>query len=89
MRGTVLMALAAAVLFTAAMTANRVEATTAATSSIGGAASSRPLREAAIVCGGNGCNPVHTKAQQRRKFKSLDYTKPLKQGRLFSAAGIA
>ena len=38
------------------------------------------LREAAIVCGGNGCNPVHTKADKRRKFQPLGYTKPIKQG---------
>lgn len=32
------------------------------------------VREAAaIICGGNGCNPVHTKAQKKRKFKSLGH----------------
>ncbi|MGC1780380.1 MAG: hypothetical protein WBB34_20795 [Xanthobacteraceae bacterium] len=28
---------------------------------------------AAIVCGGNGCNPVHTKAQKKRKFQTLGH----------------
>ena len=37
------------------------------------------MHEAAIICGGNGCNPVHTKADKRRKFKTLEYTKPLSQ----------
>lgn len=32
------------------------------------------VREAAaIVCGGNGCNPVHTKAQKKRKFQTLGH----------------
>ncbi|MGB7078419.1 MAG: hypothetical protein WBD53_14620 [Xanthobacteraceae bacterium] len=32
------------------------------------------VREAAaIICGGNGCNPVHTKAQKKRKFKTLGH----------------
>ena len=39
------------------------------------AAMNPPLvREAAaIVCGGNGCNPVHTKAQKKRKFQTLGH----------------
>ena len=39
------------------------------------AAMNQPLvREAAaIVCGGNGCNPVHTKAQKKRKFQTLGH----------------
>jgi len=35
------------------------------------------VHEAAIVCGGTGCNPVQTKAVKRRKFKPLGYTKPI------------
>lgn len=31
------------------------------------------VREAAIVCGGNGCNTVQTKAQKRRKFQTLGH----------------
>ena len=38
------------------------------------APASGPLvREAAIVCGGNGCNPVHTKAEKKRKFQTLGH----------------
>jgi hypothetical protein len=50
----------------------------AGSSSVGHASTSL-VREAAIVCGGNGCNPVHTKSEQRRKFKTLEYTKPVRQ----------
>ena len=31
------------------------------------------VREAAIVCGGNGCNPVQTKAQRKQKFQTLGH----------------
>ena len=41
------------------------------------------------MCGGNGCNPVHTKAQQKRKYQPLGYTKPLRQSLVFSFTGIA
>ena len=39
----------------------------------GAAAAPAPIREAAIVCGGNGCAPVQTKAQQKRKFQPLGH----------------
>jgi len=55
------------------MLASRAEALTATTPSAIAAATSRLVREAAIVCGGNGCNPVHTKAQQKRKFQTLGH----------------
>lgn len=70
-------ALAAAAVFTIGMTDERSAAMTAATPSLAGAASPALVREAAIVCGGNGCNPVHTKSQKRQKFKPLEYTKPV------------
>ena len=37
------------------------------------AAAATPVREAAIVCGGNGCGPVQTKAPQKRKFQPLGH----------------
>jgi hypothetical protein len=80
MHKTFVTALAAATLFAVALPANRAEAIPAATPSAVGIAHSSvtPLvREAAIICGGNGCNPVHTKAVKRSKFKPLDYTKPV------------
>jgi hypothetical protein len=35
--------------------------------------------EAAMLCGGNGCNVIQTKPMQHRKFMPLGYTKPLQQ----------
>jgi hypothetical protein len=57
--------------------------------SLVGNASASFVREAAIVCGGNGCNPVHTRAEQKRKFKTLEYTKPVRQSATSSFTGIA
>jgi hypothetical protein len=34
---------------------------------------------AAVLCGGNGCNVIETKPLKRRKFLPLGYTKPLPQ----------
>ena len=77
MHKILLTALAASGFLTIAMTDQRSAAVTAATPSLAGAASSSLVRTAAIVCGGNGCNPVHTKSQKRQKFKPLEYTKPV------------
>jgi len=79
MHKTILTALAAATIFSGGMSVSRAEATTVATPSIVGVASSPQVREAAIICGGNGCNVVQTKQQKRRKFMPLGYTKPLPQ----------
>lgn len=87
MRKTFLTALAAATIFSIGMPANRAVAAAVTAPSV--VASSSLVREATIICGGNGCNPVHTKAAKRRKFKSLDYTKPLPQSGISSCAGIA
>jgi hypothetical protein len=73
MHKTILTALAAATIFSGGMPVSRAEATTAATPSIVGVASSPQVREAAIICGGNGCNPIQTKAQKRRKFQTLGH----------------
>jgi hypothetical protein len=89
MHKTFLTAFAAATIFSIGLPANRAVAMTATTSSVVGVANSSLIREAAIVCGGNGCNPVHTKAQTKRKFKSLEYTKPLRQSVISAIAGIA
>lgn len=35
--------------------------------------------EAAVLCGGNGCNVIQTKPLQHHKFMPLGYTKPLGQ----------
>ena len=82
-----LTALAAATLFSVGMPTTRADATAiAAPSTVG---TSRLVHEAAIICGGNGCNPVHTKADKRRKFQPLGYTKPVKQSALSSHAATA
>ena len=31
------------------------------------------VQVAAIVCGGNGCNPIHTKIEKKRKFQTLGH----------------
>ena len=69
---TLLTALAAATILAAGLPANRAAATTAAASAHG-MASANLIREAAVVCGGHGCNPVQTKAQKRRKFQPLGH----------------
>ena len=88
MRTTFLTALAAVTVLSYGVFASRAEAVTAARPSTHGVAShggashgvasldgtsASLVREAAIVCGGNGCNPVHTKAQQKRKFQTLGH----------------
>lgn len=45
--------------------------------------------DAAVICGGNGCNPIHTKSEKRRQYKPLGYTKPIRQSVISSSAGIA
>ena len=70
---TLLTALAAATILAGALPINRAEAMTVAAVSAPGIASASFIREAAVVCGGNGCNPVQTKAQKRRKFKPLGH----------------
>jgi len=68
-----LTALAAAIILTVGMPAKRAGAAAAPTPLLVSAATSPLVREAAIVCGGNGCNPVHTKAQTKRKFQTLGH----------------
>jgi hypothetical protein len=70
MHKPVLSALAAATLFAIAMPL------APATPSV---AQSSLVHEALIVCGGNGCNPVHTRVEKRQKFKPLEYTKPVRK----------
>jgi hypothetical protein len=77
MHKTFLTVLAAATIAVIAMPIHKAAATASATPQLAGVPSSPLVREAAIVCGGNGCNPVHTRAQKRSKFKPLDYTKPV------------
>lgn len=71
-RGFVAVALCAAGLagMRAAAATVTVPAKTTATLA---APSAPPIREAAIVCGGNGCNAVQTKAAKRRKFQTLGH----------------
>ena len=71
---TVLTAIVAATILAGGLPVDRGDT---AAASAHGIANARLIREAAIVCGGNGCNTVQTKAQKRRKFKPLGYTKPI------------
>ena len=73
MRRTVLTALAAAIMFSAGPSVHRAGARTAAAPAATAMMNSGFVREAAIVCGGNGCNPVHTKAEKKRKFQTLGH----------------
>ncbi len=67
---TVLTALVAATILAGGSPVDRAAATPAAASAHG-IADAKFIREAAIVCGGSGCNPVQTKSQKRRKFNPL------------------
>jgi len=72
MRKTLLIMSAAAALSFAGVLCDH--ATAGAASPPAASAVNTPLiREAAIVCGGNGCNPVHTKADKKRKFQTLGH----------------
>ena len=72
MHKTFLTALVTAAILMTGMLA-RADATAAAASAAVGGARAALVREAAIVCGGNGCNSVQTKAQKRRKFLTLGH----------------
>jgi hypothetical protein len=75
MRKTLLAALAVAAIVSGTILANRAEAMTTATPAALGVAAvdTGMIREAAIVCGTNGCAPVQTKLLQRRKFHPLGH----------------
>ncbi len=75
MRRTFLTALAAATLLSGATIADRAAAMTAPLASAAGIASPHAgfVREAAVVCGGNGCAPVQTSAKHKRKFIPLGH----------------
>jgi hypothetical protein len=76
MHKPVLSALAVATLFAIAMPLGSAGVQAPATPSV---AQSSLVHEALIVCGGNGCNPVHTRVEKRQKFKPLEYTKPVRK----------
>ncbi len=79
MPSAVLTMLIAAAILAGALPVNRAEAMMAAAPPALGVAAESLVHEAAIICGGNGCNVVQTKQQKRRKFMPLGYTKPLPQ----------
>ena len=68
-------ALAAVLIVAGTMPIDRGAATTA--TSPAAIAPAHLIREAAVICAGNGCNVVQTKAIKHRKFKPLEYTKPI------------
>ena len=78
MKKTVLSVLAAATLLAGAMFADRAAAMSPAAASVmawapGVTANAALVREAGIVCGGNGCAPAQTGAVRRRKFQPLGH----------------
>jgi hypothetical protein len=73
MRKTVLTAFAAAMLSSAGFCGAHAAAAPTPAAPASAALSQSFVREAAIVCGGNGCNPVHTKADKKRKFQTLGH----------------
>jgi hypothetical protein len=78
MRKALLSALAAAIILSGGLLADRTAAMPLATPASGAAL----VEKATILCGGNGCAPVQTKQIQRKKFQPLGYTKPLPPGAL-------
>ena len=73
MRNMILTAFAAAALVSAAAVGGHAAAATTSAASGSPVMNASFVREAAIVCGGNGCNPVHTKSQKKRKFQTLGH----------------
>jgi len=68
-------ALVAAMIVTGTIPIDRGAAATATSPAV--IAPAHLIREAAVICAGNGCNVVQTKAMKHRKFKPLEYTKPI------------
>jgi hypothetical protein len=67
-----LLTLATATILSAGILADHAAATISSMGSSSTATAGQSLvREAAIVCGGSGCNPVQTKARQKRKLIPL------------------
>jgi hypothetical protein len=69
MRKTLVTAIAAAAILTAGMHVKRVDAMSLALPSQLGVAAAHAaiVRQAAVVCGNNGCGPVQTQRVQRRR----------------------
>jgi hypothetical protein len=73
MRKILLSALATTTLLSAGLFASRAAATTSIATTIVAAAPDALVREAAILCGGNGCNVVQTKGAKQRKLQWLGH----------------
>jgi hypothetical protein len=75
MRRRLLTALASATLLAGGTIAAHAAAETAPLASTPGIAIPHAglFREAAVVCGGNGCGPVQTSAKHKRKFIPLGH----------------
>jgi len=67
------MALASATLLVGGTLADRAAAMTTPPASAAAIAHPGLVREAAVVCGGNGCGPVQTSAKHKRKFIPLGH----------------
>jgi hypothetical protein len=74
MRKTLVTALTAAAIFSAGISIARTAAFLASPSAGIAEASASEIRVATVVCGGNGCAPVQTKAYQKRKqFQAMGH----------------
>jgi hypothetical protein len=73
MRKILLSALAATTMLSAGLLASRAAATASADPAVAVTTSDALIREAAIVCGSNGCGVVQTKAPDRRKVQWLGH----------------
>ena len=73
MRKILLSTLAATTLFSAGLLATRAAAATSAETAIAVTAPDAFVREASILCGGNGCNVVQTKPTKKKKLQWLGH----------------
>lgn len=75
MRKILLSAFTMATILSGGISAGRAAAMSPATPPALGATvtNAAPVREAAVLCGSNGCLPVQTKAPQKRKFQPLGH----------------
>ena len=75
MRKTLLSAFTMATILSGGISAGRAAAMSPATPPALAATvtNAAPVREAAVLCGSNGCLPVQTKAPQKRKFQPLGH----------------
>jgi hypothetical protein len=73
MRKILIPAVAAVTMLSVGLLASRAAASTSENPTAVARASNAPLRVAAVVCGGGGCNSVQTKQVRQRKLQWLGH----------------